>query len=77
MPPSSVGTARASRPASRRCSKDSCDPGAVDVVAGGVLGEHRPEAGGPGDELRLSRLGVWVSIMVVMAIIVPNRRPAS
>ena len=58
MPPSSVGTARARNPASRRCSKDSCTHDPVGIVAGGVLGEHRSEAGRPGDELRLSCLGV-------------------
>ena len=31
-------------------------PRAVGVVAGCVLGEHRPEPGGPGDQLVLARL---------------------
>ena len=40
-PPSSAGTAIASRPASRRARRPRRPEGALDVVAGGVLGEDR------------------------------------
>ena len=52
-------------------------PRALGVVAGGVLGENRAEAGRPSDELGLACLGVLSLNHRRHDAIVPNDRPAN